>query len=629
MKFSSLKNLRQSVVNVLKRFYAEAILALIGTIAAITYIEFDNLSDTAIKTMMTAAVGLVINLSATLFCESHEIKKSQRLILKSIAVLITIIIFFTLNPLLSNKDLIRFFLLALTGHLLVAFAAFTKSVGIQGFWQFNKTLFLHFLTSILYSAVLFIGIAAAIGAMKLLFNIDLKRNTFYILWVCIAGLFNTLFFLAGVPDDFKKLNQDFSYPKGLKIFTQYVLIPLASLYVAILLAYEIKIIIQWKLPEGIVSTLILGYAVFGILSLLLIFPIREQAENKWIKTFARTFYFLMLPLLVLLFTAAGTRIFLYGITESRYFLMLLAFWLLFITVYFLLSKKQNIKVIPVSLSMLTLLSIYGPQSAFSVSLYSQKRILINIFERHHAFQEGKLVQISKISNQDGQKAVATLEYLIGHNDLDVLQSYVTKDLQAVTDSLGRVKDSYGLVRTYKNDILDQKVKWAASYFGLKNFSGYLYYADQPKLDDGKSYIFNTSQTEIIEVTGYDFIINQVSINYSDSSDQYVIGKTLVKTWTKKEGLLEISLDHDKTTFNSYKLINELVKDSLKLEPYLLKPDRDDSHQYTLPSKTLTFTKKTKNFIVTLKINTIRFSTDKNNKVKALNFATGTCLIKRI
>jgi membrane-bound metal-dependent hydrolase YbcI (DUF457 family) len=167
-----------------------------------------------------------------------------------------------------------------------------------------------------------------------------------------------------------------------------VLIPLATVYVVILLAYEIKILVQWELPKGLVSNLILGYAVFGILSLLLVYPIREQEENKWLKTYARSFYFLLIPLLGLLFTAAGTRIFRYGITEMRYFLIVLACWLLFITVYFLVAKKQNIKLIPISLSILTLLSIYGPQSAFQVSMYSQRRILVEVFKKNNAFKNG-------------------------------------------------------------------------------------------------------------------------------------------------------------------------------------------------------------------------------------------------
>ena len=83
-----------------------------------------------------------------------------------------------------------------------------------------------------------------------------------------------------------------SYPSGLKMFTQYVLIPLAVIYVVILLSYEAKIIVQWSLPRGLVSSLILGYAVFGILSILLVYPIRNYDDSKWIKIFSRSFYFL-------------------------------------------------------------------------------------------------------------------------------------------------------------------------------------------------------------------------------------------------------------------------------------------------------------------------------------------------
>ncbi|MGY0037564.1 hypothetical protein [Pedobacter sp. NJ-S-72] len=120
----------------------------------------------------------------------------------------------------------------------------------------------------------------------------------------------------------------------------------------------------------------------------------------------------------------------------------------------------------------------------------------------------------------------------------------------------------------------------------------------------------------------------MSLNYGDTDNQYAVGKTLVKTKTKKAGVLQISLDHDTAIFNVTQLMNDLMKDSQRLKPYLQKPNHDDPPQYTLPSEILSFTKKTKNFIITLKINTIRFSTDKSNKMKALDFATGTYLIKR-
>src|SRR5690606_39092070 len=114
------------------------------------------------------------------------------------------------------------------------------------------------------------------------------------------------------------------YPKGLKIFTQYVLIPLMTIYLGILLVYETKILLEWEMPKGIVATLILGYAVFGILSLLLVWPIKGDDGNRWVQLFARFFYLMMIPLIILLVLAVYTRVSSYGFTEERYILVVLA-----------------------------------------------------------------------------------------------------------------------------------------------------------------------------------------------------------------------------------------------------------------------------------------------------------------
>ena len=41
---------------------------------------------------------------------------------------------------------------------------------------------------------------------------------------------NTFIFLAGVPKDLSALEKETSYPKGLKAFTQFVFLPLITLY---------------------------------------------------------------------------------------------------------------------------------------------------------------------------------------------------------------------------------------------------------------------------------------------------------------------------------------------------------------------------------------------------------------
>src|SRR5690606_15929395 len=136
------------------------------------------------------------------------------------------------------------------------------------------------------------------------------------------------------------------YPKGLKIFTQYVLIPLMTIYLAILLVYEVKILVEWEMPKGIVATLILGYAVFGMLSLLLVWPIRNDDGNRWVRFFSKSFYLTMMPLIVVLALAVYQRVSHYGFTEERYILMVLTIWLVAITAYFLYFRKADIQLIP-------------------------------------------------------------------------------------------------------------------------------------------------------------------------------------------------------------------------------------------------------------------------------------------
>lgn len=629
MAFPSLQNLAHSFKQVVKRFPFELLFVLSGTIAAITYVEIGDIKYTAgswcVRILLTANIGLLSSLSATLFAESADIKGSKLYFLKTVVAILTASLVFMLDPLLQNADFIRFFLLSIAAHFMVSFAAFTKTGWIQGFWQFNKTIFLRFLASMLYSTVLYLGLAAAIGAMNFLFNFKFESDTFLILWICIAGLFNTIFFLAGVPQELQLLDQDHSYPKGLKIFTQYVLIPLASVYVVILLAYEIKIALEWNLPKGLVSKLILGYAVFGILSLLLVFPIREKEENKWIKTYARSFYFLMLPLLILLFLAVGARITSYGITESRYYLILLAVWLLFITIYFLLSKRQNIKLVPISLSILALLSIYGPQSAFSISSYSQSQVLISIFKKNGAFKDGKLVRIKKIQKNEGMRTVQIMRYLVEKYDFKSLQPYMKEDLSQIEDSLKKQLTNAKNRGMESYELQNKKIEWLQRNLGLSMFSTYGMLNENEPFSTESSYLLKSNGNDLIATSGYDYLLE--SENYKDSTQNYTDGKIKVLKTFNSKGLLSLRINTDTVTFDLKKFLVNLMQDSSKMEAYRNSIRKGEDHNYDLPQAMLTLTKDTKNFSITYQINSTRVYTHDHKKFTEVNYINGMILIK--
>ncbi|QEC76892.1 DUF4153 domain-containing protein [Mucilaginibacter ginsenosidivorax] len=627
MKFPSIKTLAEGFLITIKRYPFELFFALIGTLAGTTEVELRHLNRVhegwLMRGVMTANLGLLLSLSATLFTQSRQFSKQSKFIIKIITALFAASLVFIIDPTAREADYIRFFLLSLSFHLLVAFAAFTGKGQVNGFWQFNKTLFLRFLTSVLYGVVLFLGIAAAIAATNFLFNFKFEWDTYAILWVWIAGLFTTTFFLAGVPANTQSLNDDLTYPKALKIFTQFVLIPLSTIYVLILLAYEVKIIILWSLPKGLVSNLILSYAVFGVLSLLLVYPIREHDGNKWIKNYSRSFYFLLIPLLGLLFVAVGARVFMYGITEWRYFLIALACWLLFICVYFLAFKKQNIKLMPISLCIVTILSVYGPQSAFSVSMYSQRRIIVKFFEKHNALKNGKFIAVdsTKLSEKEGSKAVASLNYFIYKYDITPLQPYFNKNLTALSDSLGKLKSrdwrttgDYG-----RRELRESKYEWARISLGLHHFETWYNENDNVMT----CYYTFSKKEKILVVKGYD--ITLAADEYTDTLTNNFNGIQIKQTQTAN-GSFTLKLNSETFNFRPFDVARKFLADTATLNKYHTPTESEYYKNYDLPAKETLLIKETAMYKVAFQINSINFNITGKEKPADIKIL-GTYLIK--
>ena len=315
-----------------------------------------------IKVLMCCELGLPLFMGFALLSEMRKQSLIQKWVLQFIALALITIYFFTIGDIDSFKIVYvaRYILFLITVHLFVSFAPFLVFGQLNGFWQYNKTLFLRFLLAALYTGVLFGGIALALWSMDELLKITINYKKYLYTWYFLACIFNTCFFLAGIPSNLEDFENDSSYLKGLKVFTQYVLLPLVTLYLVILYAYIGKILIEWRLPKGLVSYLVIGYSVAGIFSLLLIYPIRNDEGNKWIHIFSRWFYLALFPLIILLSISIFNRTVEYGITENRYFILVLALWLFSIATYFLNGGKENIKIIPISLAVLALLSSFGP-----------------------------------------------------------------------------------------------------------------------------------------------------------------------------------------------------------------------------------------------------------------------------
>jgi hypothetical protein len=513
MKFPSLQTLARSIVLTGKRFPLPMLFIITACIFSSRINHLQSASaDTGYylyNIVLCCYLGMLLTLVTAVYAERNKIAMGARGLINVLAVGLIVAYYYSLPGHLATISVQRSMLLLVALHLLIAFTPFIGRVEMNGFWQYNKILFLRILMVGLYSGVLYLGLALAMLAVEKLFKVNIDYKWYLDLWVWIAGLFNTAFFLAGFPEGYGQLEEERDYPKGLKIFTQYILLPIITIYLLIMYAYMFKIIATREWPFGWVSYLVLIFAIAGILSLLLIHPIRNEENNKWILGFGRLFYFAICPLIVLLFLAIERRIREYGITGERYFVLALALWLAFIALYFLLSKNKNIKLIPVSLCLLAFLSSFGPWGAFSVSRHSQTSRLREFLVKNNMLFAGKFVPMKgKIPAHDNGEITSIVRYLVNTHGYSSLQSLFSANL----DSMMKVDNNIDL---YSFGTYGQSEK-LLTYMGVDDRNG----------SDSMENTFISFETDdekgsISPITGYDHLINGYVENSFRDKDEWV------------------------------------------------------------------------------------------------------------
>lgn len=530
--------------------------AVFGALCVIWLIEFPNEAfpkrANFIKLAMTCGLALPLFLSLAMYRVRLYFAKGKFFLLIVAFCVLLFGYYFSISDVEGIETWIRFVLFFIGAHLLISVIPYIGCKDYNGFWQYNKSLFIRFITAALYSAVLFLGIALALMAIDNLFEVQINSKNYLQLWVIIAGVFNTWFFLAGVPSDFDELQNSNEYPKGLNIFTQYVLLPLVMLYLGILYAYEIKIFVTQHWPVGWVSYLVIGYSVAGIFSLLLIWPIRESEGNAWMKSFARFFYWALFPLIVLLFLAIKKRIDDYGFTENRYFVFVLALWLVLIATYFLISKLKNIKLVPISLCAIAFLTSFGPWGAFRVAKNSQLKRLMEVVERNNMISNGKIIKANDTVAFDEQSEISSVvEYLVTVHGHKSVQSFFSQNLDSLikSDSITESRQSH------------QEVKKILTMINI----GYVESNRAGEFDE-KYIDYRSASDHPNSIAGYHYFISDYSVNSDESSDSicssYAIeNSSLNICFYVKSNLISIQSGEDSLLkFDVSALLNSLRKD---------------------------------------------------------------------
>jgi len=394
------------------------------------------------RVSMVIALGIPLSLCIQLLFEKKKALRRTYLFLFHIAgaAFLLIYYFFLL------KD---FEMVSMTRYIAVSIFLYLAFLYIP--WIGNKDGYEFYIVKVLgsglitaiYSAVLYVGISAMFFSIVQLFAVTINSKFYYYTFLIIAGIFAPAQFLSKIPYSDADLS-DTKYPKALNILLLYIVIPLIFAYLGILYAYFIKIVVTGIWPKGIVSHLVLWYSAITVGVIFFLFPIRE--ENRLAQKFLSFFPKIILPILGMMFISIGLRIQQYGVTEKRYFVVVLGLWVLGMMIYFSLTKKLRNIIIPISLSILVLNAVAGPFSSFSVSKWSQNRRFERVLVQNGMLEEGKIIRADRDLSDDSKAQISMiLDYFDKNHSLKEVK-YIPEDFK-----MEEMNEVFGFPFTYAKE----------------------------------------------------------------------------------------------------------------------------------------------------------------------------------
>lgn len=494
----------------LQRFPLTAIFSFILLVLMITYNELNMRGDydqqvSLMRFIKIAGLGTILSVSLKHLAESFFPKKNSLILMIPVLFVLLLIFYIFYTKRITMIDDIRF---AATLFFSLVLVFYTSKLKNQKHYEvyvikvFNGA----FMTA-LYSGVLYFGISAIIFTINALFDAEIESKYYFYSFLIVTLIFGVLMLLSKLPvkdEDF----EGYVYSKGLKVLLLYIVIPLISIYTVILYVYFAKILITQTWPRGIVSNLVLWYAVLCAAVIFFLTPILE--EKPIAKLFRVWFPRLLIPILAMMFVSIGKRINQYGFTENRYYVVLLGIWILLVMIYFVLSKTLRNIFLPLSLSLFVFISVYGPLSAFNISSMSQNSRLTALLEKNNMIQDGLVIPSATVSKTDKEN-ISSIAYFFDYRDLTKIK-YLDDDFK-MTD----FEKTFGFSAT-------------ENYFPSQEYV-YLY-AQQG----------NTS----IDIKGYDYSLTLTSDNQSikineNTTITYDIGKKSILVKRGEEVLLEADI----------------------------------------------------------------------------------------
>ncbi|MBS6534565.1 MAG: DUF4153 domain-containing protein [Peptoniphilus harei] len=391
-----------------------------------------------------------------------------------------------------------------------------------------------FIISNIYSFIVFIGISGIVFALDSLFKFNFASMVYLRIGIFSFILFNVITFFQ----DFPKVRDsftDYKYPKPFRILLVYIITPLVIIYTLILLAYFIKILVLWQIPNNLIVNLVIWFASFSVVYL---FFLSRVDSIGFINKFKIIFPISLFPLLGMMFFAIHLRIREYGLTENRYIVLAGGLWVFLSLIYYIFYRENSNITVPIFLAAIILITGIGPASATRLSTRSQNARFEKLLKENNMIAGEDIRSDVKLDSFVKNQIIDIVSYMDKRDRLEDLK-YLPKDFKLSEESFTRV---FGFSNKVEN----------TSYRGYSYTDGIV---DEGELG------FN------LDIEGYKNIIFVYSLDKEAKSGDYKFEKNNkeINIYKKENGDYRLKKSIDLVALRDKLKTLEKTKDQIKLE----------------------------------------------------------------
>lgn len=602
-----IKNILPDMKKGVERFPLTILCGIIVFLLSVYVIENSDMKNhnllSEIHKMLTL-IGLSLPLTAALeLIREKYLSDKNKCIIRVLNVVITVIfIIFYRFYYLNGKDKAGILILnnieklIATGIIFFLLFLLVPIIGRKDEEEkYFQSVVVDKTVTILYSMVLFLGLTAVFLTVDGLSLIKLKEQIYIEIWLFVVFVFAMIFFASKLKKVDENL-EEYEIHKIFRFLIYFIVIPLITIYTGILYIYFGKMLITKSWPQGLVSHLILWYTIFSLFIMIMVTPMREK--DLVAKIFKNYFPFISVPLLILSIVSISKRISQYGVTELRYFIVLLGIWLIFCMVSSIF--KARLSVILISLIAVVYISVFSPINNRRITIMSQNKRLERILIKYGLLKDGKLVKNSGLNENQKYEITDVLNYILGIRD--------RKDGVGNLYPFGKEDGKpYKKIEEFEKEIGIDDSWYKYKYSASEYFTVFVINEN----------MLNNQNNNIEEVKGYEYIISGLDgYNFQENSVKEYYGKYPVKISKNnisvynenKEELIKIE-------------ISEILKGILnkpEIQQRINKP-KEEIKDSVVPENILEFIGENEKVKYRIKMKQISVRGEENKKAEITNY----------